>query len=243
MIFSFSKIKTIHDCPLKYKKYYIDKLRLPSGEPAIFGQAIHKLFKDIVEKNIERPKAIGMWKSYFINETVGNDESITVLPKNNFWMTKGYPVINVFYKHLPEFKIKKIISLEKRYEAKYGEHDVVLVTDMIYEDTDGKIVLADYKTGKEKELDYYQLQFYKDRVGVKIDTCKLYYTFKGITEFEVDKYKEETEKYIDDGLKILTSGNFFKNVKKECKYCYFYKNKTCDAKKGEEGEDVNQKEI
>jgi len=229
--FSFSRIKLLHDCPYKYKLFNVDKHVLPSSDPAIFGQAAHRIYRDIIVKGYERKKAIGLWKNYFIDECIGNNESIVIFPKENYWMTKGYPIINIFYKNLDSFNIKKVLCAEKKFKSTYEGHIVTLVTDLIYEDNDGRIILADYKTGKEKDVDYYQLQFYKDHLGMKIDACKLYYTFQGLIEFPVDKYKKETDEYISKGLDILVKGDFYKNVKKECKQCYFFKNSLCDAKK------------
>lgn len=228
---SFSRIKNVHFCPYQYKLFYIDNLKQPSGEPALFGQAIHNLFKDIVANNIDRKTAVGLWKKYYINEIANNDSDfIRIFPEKDFWLTKGYPVINVFFKKFEEFKIKKIISLEKRYKGEYKGHEVTLIADLIYENTSGSIVLADYKTGKEKETDYYQLYFYKDKVGVHIDECKIYYTFNGLKDFDTDDYKEKAEQYIDSGIQIIEKGEFLKNPTKNCKYCYFYKTGACDAK-------------
>ena len=227
MSISFSKIKLYYECPYKYKLYYIDKIPFPSGPAAVFGQAIHSLFKDIIIHKYDRKKAIALWRRYYEKETITNNDSVEIFSKDNFWVGRGYPVIQLFFNNIDKLKIKNVIAVEERKKSVYKNEEISYVCDLVYQNLEDRIILLDYKTGKQKEVDYYQLEFYSTLLGFKIDEHILYYAFKGIQPFAPGTYKLVAEKYIDNGIKMINSNKFSKNITKDCKNCYYFMKKEC----------------
>lgn len=227
-IYSFSQIRTVYECPYKYKSIYIDKIKVPSNIYALFGQAIHKVFKDIVVDNLDRKKSLFLWKKYFEYEISNNSDIITI--KNyKFWEKRGYPVIQKFITSKKELDIISVIKAEKRDRSKYKNNDFYYVIDLIYKNSDNELIFLDYKTGKPKVIDYYQLVFYSKLSDIKFNKMCLYYTWQNPIFFNPEKYWFETEKYIDEGVEIIKRGIFNKNKNKNefCKKCYLLKNNIC----------------
>ena len=228
MSYSFSQIKAIYECGFKYKCYYIDKISEPSGINALFGQAIHKIFKNIISDSLERKQTLALWKGCFENEVSSNRELI-VIKNYEFWLKRGYPVIQKFISSKDKFDIQTIIKIEERNSSVYNGDEFSYVCDMVYKNSLNEIVVLDYKTGKQKETDFYQLVFYALLMGIPINKFCLYYVWDGPVWFSNVKYLDSTKKYIDEGVKIIKKGEFKKNPTKNCKYCYFMKKQICDT--------------
>jgi len=231
--YSFSKIKLAKFCPYKYKLIYVDKIKEEANLPVIFGSAIHELFKDIIVNNLDRKKALGLWKRYFKDKAVefesGEDLTIRANEKDDFWIGKGFPAIQLFYKNKDNLNIKEVKYAEKLMESEYDGKKFRFIVDLIYEDNSKRIVLLDYKTGKNKKEDYLQTQFYSELIDLNVDSIYLYYIFSGIEIFSPGKYREEVKKYINEGIDLIESKNYHKNVSDNCKKCFFYQ-KECNIK-------------
>jgi hypothetical protein len=206
-------------------------MKLPGGTPAIFGQAIHKIFKDIVVQGLDRKQAVGRWASYYEREVTSNSEDLVVQDKSDYWIVRGYPIISLFYKNLESLSIGEIIDAEKFMKSEYRGKPFNFVCDLIYKskDVNPKKRLLDYKTGKEKEVDLYQLQLYSELLGNNIDEVCLYYAFSGARIFVPGEYKDQTEEYMFKAIELIDKGDFVKKITPDCKNCYFRKTGVCVA--------------
>lgn len=229
MNFSFSQIKCAYECPFKYKSIYIDKVREPSGIAALFGQAIHRVFKEIVVNDLDRKDTLALWKNTLECE-VSNNSDIIVIRDFDFWLKRGYPVIQKFLKEREKLDIKTVIKIEERSSGVYNGDTFSYICDVVYKNSIGQLVILDYKTGKTKITDYYQQVFYSLLQDIKFDKLCLYYVWDGPIFFDVSKHLEATKKYVDEGVSLIKSGVYEKTENKYCKYCYILKKGICDVK-------------
>ena len=221
MSLSFSKLKTAHQCPYLYKKIYIEYIKEPSGAPALFGQAIHALFRDILVDNMLAKDAIKKWKFYFEMEIANNSEMI-VMKNFDWWLKRGYPAIQLFYKQRASFDVQEVIKIEERLSGEYNGEVFSFVCDLVYKDSKGRTIILDYKTGKQKELDYYQLIFYKELLKLKSAELCLFYIWSGPIWIDINKFQENANQFVIDGIKIIRDGKFERRPStKNCKYCSF----------------------
>lgn len=217
----------VHECPLKFKLCYIDRIRDKGSIYALMGQAMHELLKDVVEHDVDRAAAIAEWQYYFEREATKG--GVRFFTKYEFLLKKGYILISIFFKYKKELDIKKVISLEVRDRMNFDGDEYIYVCDLIYENSKGEIVLLDYKTGKVKEIDTYQIEFYGWQPKYKIDKLCLFY-FDTPRFYDVGMYKEETKRYIRAAIKTIKLGDFYKVVSKNCRYCDLLKLGHCNAK-------------
>jgi hypothetical protein len=231
--YSFSQIKLAYECGHKFKKLYIEHEQIPGSLPALFGQAIHRIFHDVIVNNLERKSAIGLWRKYFEEEIANNDcknGDVVVVKNLDFWMKRGYPVIQKFLKEKNKLGIATIIRAEEKGHGIYNSDEFSYVCDLVFKDNKNRLITLDYKTGKNKKEDYYQLVFYCLLMGVPYERLCLYYIWDGLFWFDGKNYVEDTKKYIDEGIKIIKSGKFEKNLNKYCDRCHLLKIQQCDVK-------------
>ena len=226
MAYSFSQMKLIHQCPYKYKKLYIDKVKEPSGIHAVFGQAIHHVYKDAIVNNWERKEAIDVWKHYFEVEMFNNaptmDDPVEVFDSLQWWNNRGYPAIQLFYNKLESFDIKKIIAIEQKMSGEFDGEKFNFVCDLIYLNSEGERVIIDYKTGKEKEVDYLQIVFYDGRFEQLCDKVCLFYIWSGPIWIKREDYLAKSDEYVRQGLAIAKAEKYERIFNKYCKSCMFY---------------------
>lgn len=209
-MYSYSKLSTYNQCPLKYKYSYIDKIKTNTPLCFIKGRKIHKEFELLNESNITNASNI---VKNFLNSNIGNKLK-NILLKNK---TKR------------EFKFGLDTDFKNcKYNLKcyYGG-----IIDLIY--IDDLLTLVDYKTGNYKELkyqDFYQLMSYSLFFfnNKNIDQIKLKYIY---VEHNLENsliIKRDSIEFIKNWIKntinkIENDTQFLKNKTKLCNYCQ-YKN-------------------
>ena len=220
-------MKLVDQCPYKYKRIYIDKEREPSGIPAVFGQAIHHVYKDALVNNVDRKQSIKSWRSYFERELSNNsptiDSWVTVATNYDWWESRGYPAIHLFYNNLESFDIKEVLFVEQKMSGVFDGENFSFVCDLLYKNSKGEKILLDYKTGKEKIVDYLQMAFYDGRLEEACDKICLFYIFSGPIWMDKEKHQDESNKFVREGLAIAKSGIYNRVFNKYCKTCLFYK--------------------
>lgn len=240
--YSFSAIKLYTQCPYRYFLLKIKKIKEVAGPPCFFGMAIHHLFSDALTKDFEKKEAIKLWRRYFEKEL----DEVIVYKDLDFWMKKGYPTIYSFYKNIERLKIKKIICSEGiflddeysklksgKYNQLYSEYrgfKFSFKPDLVYIDVKNKMNLLDYKTGKLKREDCYQLELYCKLLKIDISRLVLYQTLKGFSSFVPGYFEEEMNEYIFKAIDGIMKKKYNKNVSNFCKrYCYFKKIGECNG--------------
>lgn len=149
--FSFSKISTYKECPLKYKYRYIDKIPSKPSVHLIKGSKVHKLLEN------------------YENSTAGEYSEIV----RNFAESElGQEILSK--PSIREHKIKLNADLRANDELKKHETRFIGFIDRI--NVDGGVDLIDFKTGKYKEpkyQDFEQLILYSLYMFDKFDICEI----------------------------------------------------------------------
>lgn len=229
--YSFSQIKTVRRCPYMYDMCYNKHHKMKGSIFTFFGQAIHNLMKDVFTKNMSRGAAIANWENYFAKEINQDCEEGHVKYHANvgFLVIKGYPFINLFFKNRDSLDIVEILSVECKEEMMYDGNVFIYICDLIYKNSKGETVLLDYKTGKKREVDKYQVEFYSWQDKFKIDKLCLFY-FKDYVMWDRGENKEKVERFVNEAVHAIEIGNYFKIVTNECDKCDLFLQKLCDAK-------------
>lgn len=148
MRLSKSKINTFIDCPLKFKYQNIDKLESKPNDAFTIGTNVHQIAEDFIKSgNIE------------------NKDIIASLLE----LEKDYE--DDYTDHCQNLaKFFKCMFIDKKYKFFMAEdylfsekHNFSGLADLVLEDSEGKLFVIDYKTGKSSNVKNYKLElcYYK----------------------------------------------------------------------------------
>jgi hypothetical protein len=211
--FSYSRLNTYRQCPLKAKFLYIDKLKEPQGEALQRGSDIHKFAEDYVKGTIKKlPPELKIYKDDF-------KEIITAIKKKT--ITVDIECQWAFDKNWK--------SCEWFSEKAWCR----MMLDLVYIPTKKptELVIIDYKTGKmrpenKEQLDLYALGAFMKYPNVEKVTAEFWYldadewveeiyTKKDISRLQ-KHWADETKKYLNDTKFPPRANNF-------CRWCDFRK--------------------
>ena len=256
--FSFSQLAAYAVCPLQYKFAFI--LKIPAaGDKAslIFGRVLHNVLYNFLLPTLGDRRRIQSDLFSAIDEKKGfekktEDEVIAQLLSEKrlmeiyaeFWQADGYSnkEEREKYKNKGREALKKFLSeylseppheilyLEKKFSFRIGEDVVKGTIDRVDKLADGTLEIIDYKTGKDKKLDFatkrqlilYQL-FLEEFLKVKVSRLSYYYLESGAkisfvaTEKEIDKLRLE----IIAEILAIKKRQFAPKPSPMCKFCDF----------------------
>ncbi|MNB93929.1 PD-(D/E)XK nuclease superfamily protein [compost metagenome] len=169
---SHSKMSAYVECPYYFKLTYIDKVALDvkGNYHTALGNGIHKVLEDMykdgqytlkfmeshwemvcrdgyIEKNGVEVKPILKDDQYDFPK--GEDEK-------NMLFYHGRKLLREYYhKNKHEFGVNEIVATELNFKIPVGKGKIILngYIDRIDRRPDGKLIVTDYKTGKEKGQD------------------------------------------------------------------------------------------
>ena len=161
--FSYSKMSTYKECPLKYKFRYIDKLYEPPKHFFAFGTALHKAMEYLYSSVNPPFPTLQAVLDFFKKDW----ESTT-------WQEKGYEsvdkelagydeAVNIITAYYQKFCQKFVapVSTEFKTTVDFDDISVVGIVDRIDYLGSGKISIVDYKTGKKIKREPDQLMMYQ----------------------------------------------------------------------------------
>ncbi len=154
-----SSFSTFQQCPFKFfcqKNKNIIPLPQKDNVYALFGRNLHKLIQKYYEKVMETKDFSTDNIHPVLSTTIGEQTPILGIENVN----KGYTTHLRNFEDFEEDRIKnnwKVLGVEKRIVSK-GLKGFI---DAIFRDSDGKIIVVDWKTGKWRDEFLMQGHIYK----------------------------------------------------------------------------------
>lgn len=254
--FSFSQLAAYSSCPLQYKFAFILKVPVPGDKASlIFGRVLHNtlynFFLPLLDKQTSRQG--DLFKSSNDSKNKEIDDLITLKRLlelyQEFWQEDGYQskkereeykekglkAVNDYWQSYQKNTEPKILFLEKKFSFRIGNDIIKGTIDRVDELSDGTLEIVDYKTGKDKTLDYsvkrqlilYQI-FLEEFLNKKVSALSYYYLESGqkvsfvATEKEINKLRLE----IIEEITEIKKRNFTAKPSPLCQFCDF--NSICE---------------
>jgi putative RecB family exonuclease len=240
-IYSYSKLSTFEQCPLKFKFRYIEKLEpdIKQTIEGFLGNKVHEALEWIYNNLNKEIKLDDLIRVYIESWNKDYSSEIKIVNQEfdaEYYFNKGIQfLINYFIKNSPF--LDNTIATEKKILINLdseGEYRLQGYIDRLVHDREKNIFeIHDYKTGSAKN----QEELDKDRqlaiycIGIKqlfenVGDIKLVWHFLDInkemysrrTDEELEKLSEELISLIN---KIRSTRDFLPNPSCLCKWCEF----------------------
>jgi putative RecB family exonuclease len=246
---SHSRMNAYVECPLYFRLTYIDKvpLDIKGNYHTALGNGIHKVLEEMYGQGQYNLKFIEEWwdkvcKRGYIEKN--GQEVAPILEDEQYDFPNGNEERNMLYNHgrkllreyyhknKHEFGVNEIVATELNFRVPVSEKSNIILNgyiDRIDRTPDGKLLICDYKTGKEKnqgEVDEdFQLTLYSFAIR------KLYGEVEGALYLHFIKSgnKVASTRSREDFLKLRDRVKFVKDgienkkyepkVGNQCRYC------------------------
>ena len=244
--FSYSRMDMFRTCPMRYKFRYVDKMKERPKGFFFFGSAIHSALEFLykgdspVFPSVEQVCAAFMefWKSKPLQQQgFRNAEEADRKRDEGIEMLKEYYRVN-------RDSFTRAFLTERMFKFEIDGLLVTAISDRIDYQGEGKILITDYKTGKDIRRTPDQLYMYQkvaescpelpellaERFGVRVPELKisqmLYYHVPSNKKYYFERAADdEIKKFWDGALKTadeMRAGNFEpKPSEANCRWCDF----------------------
>ena len=230
--YSFSKLKSFLTCRYGYKFTYIDHIKGESNCFSSYGTEVHSILERYAKGELTLEALPGVYEWEFDSAVSEKFPPSKFCPDmRQLYYEQGLEFLKGFTGY-PEYKI---LDVEKSFEIDIDDWVFNGVIDLILEDSDGNLIIQDYKSkasfknkGEQHEyarqLYLYSL-FVKEHYGRPPTDLRFYMFRKG--KIINIPYKEED---------LIESVNWAKDVVKEIRECWdyypscesFYGNQLCN---------------
>ncbi len=254
--FSFSQIAAFSTCPLQYKFAFILKIPASTEKGSlVFGRVLHNtLYNFLLPALAERQKIqgelfgeMGGKKGKERGELLSEKRLLEIY--SEFWQEDGYQnkedraayyqkglkALKSFWSDYQKNKPAEVLFLEKKFSFKLGEDVIKGTIDRVDKLADGTLEIVDYKTGKDKKLDFstkrqlilYQL-FLEEFLKIKVSQLSYYYLESGVKASFVATDKEITKLRLEVMTEIaaIKKRDFAPTPSPMCQFCDF--NSICE---------------
>jgi putative RecB family exonuclease len=241
-LYSYSRLETFENCPLKYKYKYIDNIKreeenIETFLGSCFHQVMEKLYKDLRFKIYSLDELL----LYYEDVWNKNYHPKILIKENDFtppdYKKLGKVYIENYYNRYYPFHQSKTLGIEKLVVVKLdkeGKYKLQGYIDRLSEREDGFYEIHDYKTtsslptqesiDKDRQLALYQigvLDMWKD-----IKEIKLIWHFVAFDkEMSSTRSREELEELRENTLilikKIESTKDFLPKENNLCSFCEY----------------------
>ncbi len=149
---SYSALNTYQQCPLKFKFQEIDRIRVPKGIEAVFGNIVHNCLKFMFERSPLYPaldEVIGRFANLWQEKEVANINP----DEEKAYYEDGISILKNFYRLNQPWNFN-VLDLESRFEVLIPdsqakeEHILAGIIDRIDKTADSSFEIIDYKTSR-----------------------------------------------------------------------------------------------
>ena len=155
--FSFSRIKTYHQCPLRYRYRYLKGLKeVFRSIESYLGNVVHDVLEWLYDERekTESPSLEAALMLLADRWTAGFNEEITVIRCNDHadaYLITGREMLERFHRGTYRKDRSQTIALEQRLNHKLSD-DIVFTgfADRIGRTENGRLFVIDYKTSKKE---------------------------------------------------------------------------------------------
>jgi len=246
LFFSFSRLTLYEECPQKYKFKYVDKIPEKPKPYFAFGHSIHSALEFLYKVKSPPFPSLREVLDFFEkdwNKISWIEKGYSTEEKHMQDFIEGKRMIEAYYKkHMGKFTVPFL--LEYTTDVEVDGLKVRIVADKIDYTGEGKIIITDYKTGKDIKRSPEQLYMYqkiceldealKEKVrniyGEKVEKIRaeqmLFYHIPSLTEHKFERASsEEIRKFWSRVLNVserIRQEKFEPNPGEfQCKFCDF----------------------
>lgn len=144
---SYSRINTLEQCPLKFRRRYVDKVSVPEidGSAAI-GKLVHSTIETVtrffvdheLKGTIDVAMAEATYEAQWASSSLTGQESFT----------DGLKLVRRWVHCTERIDYRDILAVEKRFELTIGDELLVGYIDLVRWVDDETIEVVDYKTNR-----------------------------------------------------------------------------------------------
>lgn len=227
--YSFSKLSSFHTCPYGYKLTYIDHLRGIGNCFSSYGSFVHSIMEQYAKGELD------LWDLADVFQWQFESSVPEPFPKSKFCknMRQLYYDQGLSYlKNFSGYSGKKILEVESSFDIDIDDWIFTGIIDLVYEDSDGKLVIQDYKSKSsfknKKEQAEYARQLYLYALYIK----KKYGRYPDILRFMMFRKNITVDIQFDESM-LEEAVSWAKNTVSLIRWCWDF-HPDCDDFYGEQ---------
>jgi len=244
--FSYSRMDMFRTCPMKYKFRYVDKMKeLPKGF-FFFGSAIHSALEFLYKGDSPVFPTVEQVCSAFMEFWLSrplSQQGFRTAEEADRKRDEGIAMLKEYYR-VNKDSFKRAFLTERMFRFEIDGLLVTAISDRIDYQGDGKILITDYKTGRDIRRTPDQLYMYQkvaecnpelpeliaERLGVRVPEIKisqmLYYHVPTNKKYYFDRAgDDQIKKFWDEALATaeeMRAGRFEPAPSESnCRWCDF----------------------
>lgn len=236
---SFTSVSLYHQCPFKWHKQYVEKIKQPPTMILTFGIAFHKILEIMfLTGNFDYEDLLIKWSEVYEKTVRGFAFRMDAGEKYqyDYFYTLGRTFLNRSLKLFRDWDLLKKVStdlIERDLRTKFRDFKIRGKPDIMIPIPKDELFLIDYKTSKEEKDEHHiQIAIYKEVARAKgynvTEAGIIYPKLKKISPLKCDRKK--AGHYVNDALQGIRADQFEPKENEYCKYCHVRLKQLCPLK-------------